>query len=70
MPETEWNSPSVPEEGAVVYVLAADDQGQYEIPFKVLFRDDSWWNVQTGQELDVFVAGWRPDNDSEQTPET
>jgi hypothetical protein len=51
-------------------VLAADDQGQYEIPFKVLFRDDSWWNVQTGQELDVFVAGWRPANDAEQTPET
>ena len=70
MPETEWNSTTVPEEGTVVYVMAADDLGQYVIPFKVLFRDDSWWNFQTGQELDVFVAGWRPANDAEQTSET
>jgi len=33
--------------------------GQYEIPFPVVFRDDSWWNLRTGEELDTFVAGWR-----------
>jgi hypothetical protein len=34
--------------------------GQYEIPFPVVFRDDSWWNARTGEELDAFIAGWRP----------
>ena len=29
MPETEWNSTTTPEEGATVYVLAADGRGQY-----------------------------------------
>ena len=33
MPETEWNSTTTPEEGAIVYLLAADDRGQYVIPF-------------------------------------
>ena len=60
MPETEWNSTTAPEEGAIVYVLAADGRGQYEIPFPVVFRDDSWWNARTGEELDAFIAGWRP----------
>ena len=49
MPETEWNSTTTPEEGATVYVLAADNWGQYEIPFPVVFRDDSWWNARTGK---------------------
>ena len=40
MPETEWNSTTTPEEGATVYVLAADNRGQYVIPFLVVFRDD------------------------------
>ena len=43
MPGTEWNSTTTPEEGTIVYVLAADNIGQYEIPFPVVFRDDSWW---------------------------
>jgi hypothetical protein len=51
---------TAPEEGATVYVLAADNRGQYVIPFPVVFRDDSWWNARTGEELDAFVAGWRP----------
>jgi hypothetical protein len=60
MPETEWNSTTAPEEGAIVYVLAADNRGQYLIPFPVVFRDDSWWNARTGEELDTFIVGWRP----------
>jgi hypothetical protein len=59
MPEAEWNSTSPPEEGAIVRVLALDDRGQYLIPFPVVFRDDSWWNAHTGEELDTFIAGWR-----------
>jgi hypothetical protein len=59
MPEPEWNSTMAPEEGAIVYVLAADNIGQYEIPFLITFRDDSWWNARTGQELDIFIVGWR-----------
>jgi len=60
MSEPEWNSTTTPEEGTIVYVLVVDNIGQYEIPFPVVFRDDSWWNARTGEELDTFVAGWRP----------
>ena len=60
MPEPEWNSTTTPEEGATVYVLALDNIGQYEIPFPVVFRNDSWWNARTGEELDAFTAGCRP----------
>jgi hypothetical protein len=60
MPESEWNSTTAPEEGAVVQVLAADNRGQYLIPFPVIFRDDTWWNASTGEELDTFIVGWRP----------
>ena len=56
----EWNSTTAPEEGAIVYVLAQDNRGKYVIPFRVVFRDDSWWNPQTGEELDTFISGWRP----------
>ncbi len=59
MPNPEWNSTTAPEEGATVYVLALDDIGDYVIPFPVVFRDDSWWNAHTGQELDTFITGWR-----------
>jgi hypothetical protein len=65
MPETKWNSTTVPEEGAIVHVLASDGMGEYVIPFLVLFRDDRWWNANTGEELDTFVAGWRPSDDAE-----
>lgn len=55
-----WNSTEVPPEGAVVRVLAADQKGRYEIPFPVRFENDRWLNAKTGQELDAFIAGWRP----------
>jgi hypothetical protein len=38
MPEVKWTSTTTPEEGAIVYVLAADTIGKYEIPFPVVFR--------------------------------
>ena len=59
-PDTEWNSATAPEEGAIVNVLAKDNLGQYSIPFPVLFRDDRWWNASSGKELDTFIVGWRP----------
>ncbi len=55
----DWNSTILPEEGAVVYVLAADHRGRYEVPFPVIFREDRWWNAETGQQLEAFVAGWQ-----------
>jgi hypothetical protein len=60
MPDGEWNCTELPEEGVLVDVLAADNHGRYEIPFPVIFREDRWWNAHTGQELQAFVAGWRP----------
>ena len=60
MVDMKWNSERPPEDDAVVYVLAEDKRGEYELPFPVVFRDDRWWNAQTAQELDVYVAGWRP----------
>ena len=38
MPEMAWNSTTTPKEGAIVYVLAADDIGQYVIPFPSYFE--------------------------------
>jgi hypothetical protein len=58
-PGTGWNSTASPEEDAIVDVLAQDSRGQYLIPFPVIFRDNRWWNVRTGEELDAFIAGWR-----------
>ncbi len=60
MARSEWNSTTAPEEGEIVSVLAQDNIGQYKIPFPVVFRDDSWWNLRTGEELDTFIVGWRP----------
>jgi len=33
MPKPKWNSTTTPEEGAVVYMFASDNIGQYLIPF-------------------------------------
>ncbi len=56
----DWNSATVPQDGAMVYVLAMDDVGKYEVPFPVLFKGDCWLNASTHEELDAFVAAWRP----------
>lgn len=64
MAEPGWNCSSAPEEGAVVYVLAEDDFGRYPIPFQVVFRNDRWWNADTGEELEAYIAGWRLANDA------
>ncbi len=55
-----WNSQTVPQDGAIVYVLAMDDKGKYELPFPVLFKNDSWLNASTREEIGVFIAAWRP----------
>ncbi len=55
-----WNSQTVPHDGAIVYVLSVDEIGRYELPFPVLFKDDKWLNASTRQELEAFVAAWRP----------
>ena len=65
MAELDWNSTTTPEEGAIVYVLAEDDRGLYAIPFPVLFRDDRWWNAHTGEELEAYIAAWRPAQNGE-----
>ncbi len=56
----DWNSVTVPRDGAIVYVLAMDDKGKYEVPFPVLFKNDSWLNASTREEVEVFIAAWRP----------
>ncbi len=56
----DWNSVTVPRDGAMVYVLSVDNIGKYEVPFPVLFKDDKWLNASTHEELDAFVAAWRP----------
>ena len=60
MADAKWNNESLPENDAVVYVLAEDKRGQYQVPFPVVFRDDCWWNAETAQELDAYIAAWRP----------
>ena len=60
MADAKWNNESLPENDAVVYVLAEDKRGQYQVPFPAVFRDDCWWNAETAQELDAYIAAWRP----------
>ena len=60
MPDTKWNSETLPENDAIVHVLAADKRGHYELPFLVVFKDDRWWNARTEEELAAHIAGWRP----------
>jgi hypothetical protein len=57
--DDEWIDTETPAEGLRVAVRAQDHRGLYVLPFPVEFRDDSWFNPQTGDELDCFVAGWR-----------
>jgi hypothetical protein len=55
-----WIDTHAPEEGQIVRVQAQDRSGLYALPFRVEFRDDAWFNAETGEELDCFVAGWLP----------
>jgi hypothetical protein len=57
-----WNNTEAPQDRAIVHVLASDDRGSYVIPFPVVFRDDNWFNLYTGQMIsdDVYVEGWLP----------
>ncbi len=54
-----WIRETIPQDGSIVYVLAVDDIGPYEVPFPVLFHD-GWLNASTQQELDAVIAAWRP----------
>jgi hypothetical protein len=54
-----YRSDAMPEDGQIVDVVAEDRRGRYAIPFPVLFKDDLWWNAQSGQELLCHIAGWR-----------
>jgi hypothetical protein len=58
--EDEWIDTKAPAEGQKVYVRAQDLRGFYVIPFMVEFRNDGWFNPETGEELDCFIAGWKP----------
>jgi hypothetical protein len=58
--EPNWNDTDAPAEGQIVLVRAQDQRGFYTIPFPVEFRDDGWFNATNGEELDCFVAGWKP----------
>lgn len=55
-----WRSDDVPDEGSIVDVYSSDRRGPYPIPFPATFRDDCWFNAQTGEELEVYIEGWRP----------
>ena len=58
--EADWIDTDAPAEGQIVQVRAQDGHGFYLLPFAVGFRDDGWFNPETGEELDCFVAAWRP----------
>ena len=57
---TPWIDTHVPEESQVVRAQARDDGGFYIVQFPVVFRDDAWWNAETGQRLHCLIAGWLP----------
>ena len=45
-----------PENNAIVHALAEDKRGHYEVPFPVVFRDDSWWDASTTAARDLAKA--------------
>ena len=57
--ESNWNDIDAPAEGQLVQIHAQDGHGFYVLPFAVEFRDDKWFNSETGEELCCFVAAWR-----------
>ncbi len=56
--EADWIDSDAPAEGQLVQVRALDGRGFYVLPFAVEFRDDGWYNRETGEQLDCFVAAW------------
>jgi hypothetical protein len=54
--------PSQPERGAgqLFELLCEDNRGTYSLPFGCRWRDDKWWNEQTGEVVEATVIGWRP----------
>ena len=70
MPETEWNSTTVPEEGAVVYVLAADDHGQYKFHSRWYSETIAGGTLRRDKSLMFLSRDGDLANDAEQAPET
>jgi hypothetical protein len=68
--DSDWidTAAHAPVEGQIVQVRSKNHHGFYIVPFPVEFRDDEWWNVDTGQKLDCFVAAWRPLKGSTDAP--
>jgi hypothetical protein len=60
VPGADWNRSDVPEDGALVEIIARDERGEYLVPFAVRFSGDAWLNAAKGNELQTYVAGWRP----------
>ncbi len=55
-----WNSSEAPANNEQVEVYSSDHRGFYVIPFPVVFCNDCWLNAATGEELVVYIEGWRP----------
>jgi hypothetical protein len=60
IPDREWIDTHAPAEGQTVRVQSRDDFGSYVLSFPVAFRDDDWFNAQTSERLECYVAGWVP----------
>ena len=58
--KNDWIDTEAPDVRQLVQVRAQDHRGIYVIPFVVQFRDDGWFNPETGEALGCFIAGWRP----------
>ena len=58
--KSHWIDTEEPDERQMVQVRTQDHRGIYVIPFAVQFKDDGWFNSETGEALGCFVAEWRP----------
>ena len=52
-------STGVPAASGPFELLCEDERGTYVLPFACSYREGGWLNLQTAEQIEVTVIGWR-----------
>ena len=55
----QFNTDTLPSEGAAVQLLCEDHIGTYTLPFLCLRSENGWVDAETSSPIDAGVLGWR-----------
>ena len=55
----QFNTDTLPSEGAAVQLLCEDHIGTYMLPFLCLRSENGWVDAETSSPIDAGVLGWR-----------